>query len=197
VSLRPPSNEPDVPKLEASIVHKNHFWHDLHTDMGTLNNYNTYEHACQTWLSRVSELLIWINISGAIINSRTNCVFISSRWLVTDDYCNCLYAEKYNKAGNMSISTKQLTKTLMALEIFHSGRVYLKSRIFYPVNFLSYCTLCSLRRRSAAARLLRLWVRIPPGAWMFVCYVCCVLSGRGLCDELIPPTDCGASLCVI
>ena len=24
-----------------------------------------------------------------------------------------------------------------------------------------------LRRRSAAARLLRLWVRIPPGAWMF------------------------------
>jgi len=39
-----------------------------------------------------------------------------------------------------------------------------------------------LRRRSAAARLLRSWVRIPPGQWMFVC---CVLSGRGLCDELI------------
>jgi hypothetical protein len=36
--------------------------------------------------------------------------------------------------------------------------------------------------RSAAARLLRLWVRIPPGAWMFLC---CVLSGRGLCDDLI------------
>ena len=30
-----------------------------------------------------------------------------------------------------------------------------------------------LRRRSAAARLLRLWVRIPPGAWMFV--VLCVV----------------------
>ena len=42
-----------------------------------------------------------------------------------------------------------------------------------------------LRRRSAAACLLRLWVRIPPGAWMFVYFVCCVLSGRGLCDELI------------
>jgi hypothetical protein len=26
-----------------------------------------------------------------------------------------------------------------------------------------------LRRRSAAARLLRFWVRIPPGAWMSVC----------------------------
>ena len=36
-----------------------------------------------------------------------------------------------------------------------------------------------------AARLLGLWVRIPPGAWMFVCCECCVLSGRGLCDGLI------------
>jgi len=30
-----------------------------------------------------------------------------------------------------------------------------------------------------------LWVRIPPGAWMFVCCECCVLSGRGLCEGLI------------
>ena len=44
---------------------------------------------------------------------------------------------------------------------------------------------CGLRRRSVATRLLRSWVRIPPGAWMFVCCECCVLSGRGLCDELI------------
>ena len=42
-----------------------------------------------------------------------------------------------------------------------------------------------LRRRSSAVRLLRLWVRIPPGVWMFVCCECCVLSGRGLCDGLI------------
>jgi len=37
---------------------------------------------------------------------------------------------------------------------------------------------------------------------MFVCCECCVLSGRGLCDELITRPevsdhDCGASLCVI
>ena len=42
-----------------------------------------------------------------------------------------------------------------------------------------------LRRRSTAARLLWSWVRIPPGAWMFVCCECCVLSGRGFCDGLI------------
>jgi hypothetical protein len=40
-----------------------------------------------------------------------------------------------------------------------------------------------LRRRSAAARLSRSWVQIQPWAWMFI--ECCVLSGRGLCDELI------------
>ena len=42
-----------------------------------------------------------------------------------------------------------------------------------------------LRRRSAASSLLGLWVRIPPRAWISVCCECCVLSGRGLCDELI------------
>jgi hypothetical protein len=42
-----------------------------------------------------------------------------------------------------------------------------------------------LWRRYAAVRLLRFWVRNQPGAWWIDCYVCCVLSGRGLCDELI------------
>ena len=46
-----------------------------------------------------------------------------------------------------------------------------------------------LRRRSAAPRLLRSWVRIPPGAWIFVCCECCVMSSRGLCDELITRTE--------
>jgi len=31
-----------------------------------------------------------------------------------------------------------------------------------------------LRRRSTVVRLLGLWVRIPPGPWMFVCCECCV-----------------------
>ena len=37
--------------------------------------------------------------------------------------------------------------------------------------------------------VLRLWVRIPPGAWIFVCCECCVLSGRGLCDGLITRSE--------
>ena len=54
----------------------------------------------------------------------------------------------------------------------------------YTSNYRSQWP-CVLRRRSAAARLLRSWVRIPPGAWMFVCCECCVLSGRGHREELI------------
>ena len=54
------------------------------------------------------------------------------------------------------------------------------------------------RRRSAAARLLRSWVRITPGAWMFVCCECCVLSGRRLWDELITrPEESYRLWCVV
>jgi hypothetical protein len=55
----------------------------------------------------------------------------------------------------------------------------------------------SLRRRSAAAWLLRSWVRIPPEAWIFVCCECCVLSGRGLCDELITRPEESYHLCCV
>jgi hypothetical protein len=55
-----------------------------------------------------------------------------------------------------------------------------------------------LRRRSAAARLLSLWVRIPPRAWNSVCCECCLLSGRGLCDELITrPEESYRLWCVV
>ena len=52
---------------------------------------------------------------------------------------------------------------------------------------------CGLIRGSAAARLLGLCARIPPGSWMFVCCVCCVvLSGRGFCIGLVtrPEESC-------
>ena len=66
----------------------------------------------------------------------------------------------------------------------------------YLINHLSFIFMTlsvdcrslwkrGLRRGSAAARWLGLWVRIPPAAWAFVCCECCVLSGRGLCIGLI------------
>jgi len=39
-----------------------------------------------------------------------------------------------------------------------------------------------IRRGSAAARLLGLGVRIPPGSWISFSCECCVLASRGFCD---------------
>jgi hypothetical protein len=52
-------------------------------------------------------------------------------------------------------------------------------------------------RTPAAAHLLRPWVRIPQGAWIFVCCECRVLSGRGLCDELIIRPEESYRLCCV
>ena len=55
----------------------------------------------------------------------------------------------------------------------------------------------SAGERPAAARLLRSWFQIPPGAWIFVCCECRVLSGRGLCDELITHPEESYRLCCV
>ena len=53
-------------------------------------------------------------------------------------------------------------------------------------------------RRSSAARLLRLWVRIPPGCLSVVSVVCCQVEVSATDWSLVQsPTDCGASLCMI
>jgi hypothetical protein len=58
-------------------------------------------------------------------------------------------------------------------------------RHLFHLKLVRCWSQAAARCASATARLLRLWVRIPLRAWMFVCCECCVLSGRGLCDELI------------
>jgi hypothetical protein len=55
----------------------------------------------------------------------------------------------------------------------------------------------SAGERPQAAHLLRSWVQIPLGAWIFVCCECCVLSGRGLCDELITRPEESYQLCCV
>jgi hypothetical protein len=49
----------------------------------------------------------------------------------------------------------------------------------------------------AASHLLRSWVPIPPGAWIFVCCECRVVSGRGLCNELIARPEESYRLCCV
>jgi len=79
-----------------------------------------------------------------------------------------------------SVENKFILKNRQSVYIYIYIYIYILCRSQWPRG---------LRRRSAAARLLRLWVRIPPGAWMSVCCGCCVTSDRGLCDELITRPD--------
>jgi hypothetical protein len=72
------------------------------------------------------------------------------------------------------------------------SRWNVRPNVIQPLNWMVSLQLltinqwpCGLRRGSAAARLLGLRVRIPQGAWMSVCCECCVMLGRGLCDDLI------------
>jgi len=52
--------------------------------------------------------------------------------------------------------------------------------------------------RPQADRLLRSWFRTPPGAWISVCCEYRVLSGRGLCDELVTrPEESYRLRCVV
>jgi hypothetical protein len=65
--------------------------------------------------------------------------------------------------------------------IVHSGIPKAYNRWYS--QYKSTCVRCL--NIGVGLRQLALWVRIPPGAWMFVCCECCVLPGRGLCEELI------------
>jgi len=82
---------------------------------------------------------------------------------------------------------------------FNLGATCPTHLILYPVTLMTSTGrpqwLRSLSRRSAAARLMGLRVRIPPWAQICVSCECCMLSGTGLCDGSIPhpdsPTECG------
>ena len=120
--------------------------------------------------------------------------------------CNCL--DKTLRMQFQSITLYQTTNILMSnyyllkftLNVFEGGQfktpALKTNKKLYNIIFRFRCYLIQkilpllryhragpnwprgLRRRSAAARLLKLWVRIPPGTWMFVCCECCVLSGK-------------------
>ena len=90
--------------------------------------------------------------------------------------------------GNvMNKRVSDVSKCALIVACNRSARILQKSRI-HP-KFL-------LRCRSKAVGLLRLWVRIPPGHGC-LSVVSVVLSGRGLCDELITCPEESYRLCCV
>jgi len=60
-----------------------------------------------------------------------------------------------------------------------------------------YLTTHDTHNRQISMPPVRSWVRIPPGAWIFVCCECRVLSVRGLCNELITRPEESYRLCCV
>ena len=98
-----------------------------------------------------------------------------------------IFFKKVQKWRNGTLGKSAFDVLLTLLEIYRFASSVCRSQL--PRG---------LRRRSTAARLLGLWVRIPPGGWMFVWCECCVLSGRGPCDKLITlPEESYRLWCVV
>ena len=109
----------------------------------------------------------------------------------------CCKSFRYLEIGSGCIAFLRLNNNqiyiYMYIRVYKSG-YYDRAAVAYlwPL-ILSSCRSqhpLGLRRWSAAARLLRVWVRIPPGAWMPVVSVVYCLVHRS-------PTKSGASLSVI
>ena len=71
------------------------------------------------------------------------------------------------------------------------GRVFSSTLMYYCRSRISVPIPLAARSEAWACRprLLASGVRIPPESWMSVSYGCCVLSGRGLCDDRITRPD--------
>ena len=126
--------------------------------------------------------MLWFRIASVTPSILTNTcrAFLNSR-LLQINYLHTLSTNKSLKNNVTSSRKRNLHRNAV--------RINKSSRSQWPRG---------LRCRSTAARLLRLWVRIPPAAWMSVFCEYCVLSGRGLCEALITrPEESYRLWCVI
>ena len=142
--------------------------------------------SCRIWLSTLCTLVLQdFNLS---YKERKN-----PYWRVAYTLLLCLHEDgtTMSKHVAMDICHNYILKPTRCINV---------ANLFYCSNSLHGRSQWprGLRRRSAAARLLRSWVRIPLGVWMSVCCECCVLWGRGLCNELITrPEESYRMWCVV
>ena len=77
------------------------------------------------------------------------------------------------RSENLSLNKIKKEIIVRQTAIFY-GEIERTDQLIFILFIVRKIFLCQsqlprgLRRRSSASRLLRLWVRIPPGAWMFV-----------------------------
>jgi hypothetical protein len=142
-----------------------------------------YDPMAVTWMEKYSGTLdkIWAKLPNCVGSIIVTLAVFAFGATIRGMFFS-LNATDHN--SNFSSSRAVEYTVLESQHQLHSSEYLSK----FELNFFSQYRSkwpCGLRPRSTSARIPRLWVRIPPGEWMFVCCECCVLSGRGLYDELI------------
>ena len=97
------------------------------------------------------------------------------------NFWSCQQAEWNRGTLNFRVNLIFIEQSGLSDKLVRASLALLLHQVISSISRWSH----GLRRGSAAARLLGLRVRIPPGSWMSVPCKRYVLSGRSLCDGLI------------
>ena len=127
-------------------------------------------------------------LRGGSLKSHPGCFFLCFHWRLYPVSFHIVTSCWKDLMWERQKSVKGLLTAYWVHELFNDALYLQICRSQWPRGLSCKCT---------AARLLISWVRIPPWAWMSVCCECCVLSGRGLCDELITRPEESYWLCFV
>ena len=119
-----------------------------------------YSHNCSSLSTTSFWLIVFVSYFTVIVTKPRLPDVVSARSLA--DYSSAILSGHFRSYHLLDRKNKRFVRA-------------------YKINYRRSQWSYGQRRRSAVARLPRSWVRIPTGGMD----VCCVLSGRGLCDELI------------
>jgi hypothetical protein len=136
-----------------------------------------------------TSLTTFINLTEKISNFITTAQ-LKLRW--TSSVCVYTAKKCHDDVSswwrNRRVSSEGWTSLDTAMS--DQGQLSLARQFMGQVSMTHHCARSQwpsgLKRGSAAARLLGFWVGIRPGSCTFVFCESCALSGRGLCERLIP-----------
>jgi hypothetical protein len=160
--------------------------HTENEDEGTFVSRNTpnltktgYIHIPNRWIHKRVPV-VWLPIYAITRQTDTKSTLRSPKALVPNLYPLSYHIAAYFHKLHITQITHYTNYTLHKLQInitLHIAKICIMNIVTVISNLCRSQCPRGLRRRITAARLLGSWVRI--------CCVYCVLSGRGLCDELV------------
>jgi hypothetical protein len=166
----------DMAKMKWMMTHNNPtipealLFSGWSRNLGVVNDLSDYRHT-RTYVHKYVHNTSTRDVIQAVV---TYCTYTASVATAGRIICN---------TANTNTTQQRCRSFLLDIIKSYTSSYY---RVFVPASRSQWPR--GLRRESAAARLLGMWVRIQSAAWRSVCCECCVLLGRGLCVGLITYT---------